>query len=346
MLHEFSDKVGHGHDPVHPPGVFAGKGETVAEAPPLGVGQGQGDAVGGLVVVAGQDAAVGTGGWGFAAIGRAFQEVVADGPTGHAYRALDDDHVFFDGVDIALLEARVGVAFVGGHEAGSHLDAGRSQSDHAVDVGAVVDAAGGDDGNGLAVRCSVGGNAGDDLGDEFFQDEVGVVDLLGLEAQMAAGHGALHHEGVRGAVKMGQPFLAQNDGGPGRGDDGHELGPGPFGQVAGQFEGQAGAGEDGVHVFPDGCFDQIREIGHGHHDVDAERPGSDGAGGAYFPGKGPVVGLDVIGGKIRLVHADAGGRDDAATTGCGHGGSQPGKRDADTHAALNDGFGDMQVTDV
>lgn len=61
--------------------------------------------------------------FGFSAL-HGLDEFIAQRPSRHADRALDDGDVFFPGFEIGFFEADVGVAFLGGDEAGSHLYAG------------------------------------------------------------------------------------------------------------------------------------------------------------------------------------------------------------------------------
>ncbi len=68
------------------------------------------------------------------------------GREGHG--ALDDLNVLGLGLDVGLLEARVGVAFVGGHEAGAHLYPCGTKLKEFVDVRALVHAAGSNDRDG------------------------------------------------------------------------------------------------------------------------------------------------------------------------------------------------------
>ena len=79
-----------------------------------------------------------------------FDELALQGAAGHADGALDDGDVVFRGVDIGFLEADVGIAFLGGHEAGGHLHAGSAELYHLGDVFAAEHPAAADDGDGAA----------------------------------------------------------------------------------------------------------------------------------------------------------------------------------------------------
>ncbi len=144
-----------------------------------------------------------------------FQELVVDGSAGKPDGAVDDHDVFLAGVEVSLFERGARVALVGGHEPRRHLHPGRPHFQELADIGAGVNAAGRNDGNGFAVFFFKGFHGRQHLGHQFFQGVLRCKDLLRFQPQMAAGHGALHHEGI-GQVGMPLPFLAKHLGRPAR----------------------------------------------------------------------------------------------------------------------------------
>ena len=134
---------------VDPEGVLAGKSKTVFQFAPLGVTQGDSDAVRALGVVAGFDAVV----WTFEGFGLPLadpaDELIADGPSRQSHRTFNHHQVIFRGVHESLLEGFIGIAFMRGHKAGAHLHTGSAEFEEFMDVDTGENAAGGNYGNGF-----------------------------------------------------------------------------------------------------------------------------------------------------------------------------------------------------
>jgi len=245
-------------------------------------------------VFTGEDTVKRTRRWNLPTVGDAREEIIANGPTWHANRTLDNYQILFFSGYVTFLETFIGVTFVGSDKARPHLNTCCADLHKSMDVHAGIYAASGDNWNRQAVWSDIGGEAGEHLGEEFFQNKSGRIDLFRLESQMSTGHGAFHDERIRGPAKTRQPFFAQNDSGPGGRNDRHEFGLGPFGQVGRKIKGETRTRKNGINIFPDRRFNEVGEVGHGHHDIDAKRPWGSGAGRPDFSGERPIVGFNIV----------------------------------------------------
>ena len=190
-----------------------------------------------------------------------------------------------------------------------------------------------------------------DRGQDLFERVVLVLDLIGLVAEVAAGLGAFHHEGVGQIVEAGEPFAGDQGRRAGGRDDGDQLGLELFlfffaglQEMLGHLQGQTGTGKDDVGTVFDGRAHHLAERGQRHHDVDAD----DALG--LFPGLGQLlaqgaqVGFDGVLGHVGLFHPDHGSGDDADAALIGNSRGEAGKGNANTHAALDDGHFSGQVS--
>lgn len=182
-----------------------------------------------------------------------------------------------------------------------------------------------------------------DLRDKQFEGVVGINDVFGAEAEMPAGLGAFHDEGVGHVAGAGHPLAGDEGGGAAGRDDGHELGLelflfafARFIENLGQVHRQPGAGEDHVGLGFDGGADHFGEGGQGDHDVHADDALRGFAGLFDFAAEGAEVCFNGVAGHIRFFHPNHGSGDDADAAFVGHGGSEPGKRNTNAHAALDD----------
>ena len=111
------------YDFLCPVCVGAGESEPAVQVTALRVDQGERDAVGRLLVIAGDDAMIWTLERGLFSRFNRFDKSVADRSPRESHGAFDDRKVLFTGVNIALLEGHRGVAFVRRYKAGGHLNA-------------------------------------------------------------------------------------------------------------------------------------------------------------------------------------------------------------------------------
>ncbi|VTR70720.1 hypothetical protein DESC_830037 [Desulfosarcina cetonica] len=278
-------------------------------------------------------------------LGRLQQKLVAQGPAGKAHGALDDHQVFGLGIQVGLLEGRIGIALVGGHEAGAHLHPAGTHFEEAPDVGAIVDTAGGDHRDAHAVFGLDLFHFGQHIPDQVLQAEGRIVQLLGLEAQVPAGLGTFHDKGIGQVAVTLVPAFSDDRRGPARADDGYQAGTVAFFEKTGKIQWQSGAGEDQVDFLGDGGLDHLGEMGQGDHDVDADDPGGFLLGFSDFAGQGPTVGLQAVGGDILFGDAGHGAGDDADSAGIGYGRSQIGHGDPHPHATLDNWKATDQVAD-
>ena len=123
--------------------------------------------------------------------------------------------------------------------------------------------------------------------------EGGIVDLLGLEPEMASGQGAFDHDGV-GDIPVGFfPGLEYQPGGAARADDRDDPHPGPADRGdRDPLDRQAGAEEEEIDLLFDGGFDEAQETVGGDHDVDAEDARRPGPGLADLRAEGPDIRLE------------------------------------------------------
>lgn len=280
----------------------------------------------------------------FQAVAGRADKVIGERPARHAHRTADNGHIFLARRQIGLLEALVGIAFMGGHKTRAHLDARSAEIKKFLDVRAGIDTAGRNDGHRAAVGVLQRLDRFHHLRHQNLQRMAGLGYLVPLEAEMAAGLGALDHIGIRQVAETGQPLLGDDRCRTPGGDDGHELGLeflflflAEFAQVPGHVERQARPGKDDVHLAFNGFAHHLAERGERHHDVDADDAAAEFAGLAYLVAERADVGLNGIFCHIRLPHADHGAGNDADPPLIGNGGSKPGEGDADAHAPLDDG---------
>ncbi len=160
---------------------------------------------------------------------------------------------------------------------------------------------------------------------------------------MPAGLRPFHDDGVRQVAVA----LVPEAGDGGRrlfgGNDGGDLGAAALNQLR-ERAGQAGTGDDQVHLLPYRSQDQLLVVVGRRQEVDA-----DDAAGSQLPGLSDLllqasdVGRVVVGSEIRLHKAGLRAGDDADAAGVGNGSCQPRHGDADAHAALDDGDRDFDI---
>ena len=80
-------------------------------------------------------------------------------------------------------------------------------------------------------------------------------ELLVREAKVTTGQRTLDHQRVGDAAVASPPGRADDVGRPGGGDDGNQLHC-PVADQRGEFQGKAGAGDDGGHALVDRRVDQ------------------------------------------------------------------------------------------
>ena len=270
----------------------------------------------------------------------------SDSPSRQAYGGADDEDILLLASEVGLLEADIGVALVRRHETRPELDALRPELQEPGDIFPREYPARGDDGQGATPARLEFRERFDHFGDESLEREIGIVDLLRLEAEMAARAGAFDDDAVGDIVVSFFPGLENKPGRPRRADDRHDLDAGPpDGLDRDAFDRQARPQEEHVDLLFDRGLEQLVEAVDGHHDVDPDHPGRLAAGLADLASQGPDVRGHGIGVVIVLDHADGVGGDDAYPALPGHGRGQIGERDADAHAALDDGQVRRLVTD-
>ncbi len=204
-----------------------------------------------------------------------FEEPAPDRPAGQADGAPDDEDVPFLARDISVLESDIGVAFVGGHETGRHLDALRSELQEPVNVVSREDPARGDDGQVAAPARLEFGQRLDHFGDQPLELKNGVVDLLGLEAEMSSRAGAFDDDAVGDVVVGLFPRLEDEAGRPRLADARHDLDAGPpDGLDRDALYRQARSEEEDVDLLLDGRVEELMKAVDGDHDVDAPRRGA------------------------------------------------------------------------
>ena len=278
----------------------------------------------------------------FLALARGRDEFIAKSTARHAHRAFDNGDVFITRRKVALLEAVIGIAFVGGHKAGTHLHTGSAKIEELHDVRAGVHAASSDNRHGAAALVFHGLGGLNNLRHQDFKRVAGVLQLFSLETEVATSLGAFNHKGVRRVPKARGPFFGDYRGSSGRGNNGNQLGFEFFllflahlQQVMRHVEGKASAGKDDVHlVFNSGAY-HLAERGKRHHQVDADDSVAEFACFQYFIAQGAQIGCKRILGHIGFFHADHGPGDDADTSLIGNSRRKPGKRNAHAHATLN-----------
>ena len=273
------------------------------------------------------------------------EERAVDSPSRHADGTFDDLDVLRFGVEIGLLEGRIGVALLGGHEARAHLHAVGAQLHDTVDILAGVDAAARDDGNMAVVFGTESAHLGDDFGNEGFERKMLVGELLLLVSEVTARLGAFDDDGVGNVPVLREPLLTQQFRRTRRRHDRGQLGLGALREERRQVERQAGARKDDVGLLGDGGLHHVGEVRHGDHNVYADDAPRGFAGLAKLLLKPPDRGCAVV---FRIVVVDGSEtcrRNDADAALIGNGRSQSGEGYAYAHAALHDGDGGEQISD-
>ena len=342
----------HGNDLVHPKDVGSAEGETAFQIAAHGADQRLGDAIGGLFLLAGADTVEGALEGFFQPLTRGINEIIGQCAARHTHRAADDGHILLSGLKIALLEALVRVAFMGGHKARSHLDAGSAQIQEFFYVCAGIYAAGRDNRHRATKLVLKGFDRFHYLGHQDFQRVRGILNFLRLEAQMPASFGAFHHKGVRQVVEAGEPFFGDNRGGSAGGYNGNEFGFELFllflaelQKMARHVQRQSRAGKNDINLVFNGGAHHLRKRGQSHHDVDADDAGGELAGLDNLVAQGAQIRFQRIFGHVRLFHADHGSGNDADAALVGDSRRQAGQRYSHTHAALNDGHFGREIAD-
>ena len=236
-----------------------------------------------------------------------------------------------------LLVGRRRAALLGGEEARPHLHAVGAERDEAADVLVRVDPAGHDH-----RQVAVGRRHLFDRRQEPLEGVLLEVDLVGAKAEVTAGQRPLEHDRV-GAHVLALPAPADDRQRARRRDDRDECGAARrlYGR---QRERQAGARDDRVGAGVDGGAHRGDEVAlERHHDVDAGEAAArlgrlhlkpHGLVGAHLapeaPGDDPV-------------EPRAGDQPQAARG--GHGRRQGSERNADAHAALEDGQSKLHALD-
>ena len=319
-----------------------------------GVGQTVGDAVahggGALAVAAGRQAVAHAAHQGRGAGLDAPLQGSAHAARGQTHGGFHEADVLGLGAEDDLLEDRRGVALEGADEARAHLHAGGARRQEPLDVRMIPDAARHEDGEvaPLVPLC-------DHLGQDVLQGVGRIQAAFVAEALVATAFGAFQHDGIRQAVVLSLPLLADHlEGATGR-HDGHQRHV-RIAHVAWEGQGQAGArhdhlgaaGEGGLHgglVALDGAEDVHA---HGAAAFGAFPRGADDP----FQGLGRVQRVSAVRtaqahlGIRRAVVARADGRDQAHAAFLRHGARQAFPGDAHAHATLLDGIGQVQVADA
>ena len=269
-------------------------------------------------------------------------------PAGHTHRAVDDAQILRPGRKEHILVALAGVALFGGDEPGSHLGPGRAQPGAPGHLGPGGHAPGAEQGNGPAELLLKGAQGGQHLGDELGEGRTAPGQQVGLlKAQVAAGLAALQHHKVRHAAVALCPGAADELCCPGAGHDGGQQRLKALGQ-GGQLQRQARPADNGIGPgFQRGAH-TVGILAGGHHGIYRHKagPGGQPFGPLYLPAQGAQVGLLGVGGKVRLVPAGVGGAQGAHGPFGGHGTGQPAHGDAHAHAALNQGKGQLPVSQL
>ena len=183
---------------------------------------------------------------------------------------MHDRDIFFFGIQVCLLVARIGVAFFRDNETGSHLDTCAAKRQIVEDILVGVDASGKDNGDGTGVFFFV---AMYDL--QNFPDFVIVAARgclfygFGGVAEMASGCRTFDDNEIRNAVIVIVPKLQKNLGSPGRGNDRGEL-DGASLCVFWQIGRETGSGDDEIGSVFDAAADVFLVVGQGAHDIDAD----------------------------------------------------------------------------
>lgn len=278
--------------------------------------------------------------------GHSLDERIEQRAAHHVHRAVYEGDVLFFRLYVHFLKCLRGVAFPGRHEAGRHLHAGEAEREVVLNVFPVEDAAAEYDGD-LALEFFFKGmDDGEDLEDLFFIAVIFVFrHLFAGVAQMAAGLRAFDDDQIGGALMMARPHVEQDFRRFRRRNDGSDLDIGAF-HEAGQIHGEARAGDDEVRAAFDSAFHVVVIVVAAGHDVDADDAVRRGLTGFFqFLLEDAAVRFETAGEEIRFIEAGLRGGDDADAAFFRHGARQPGKADADAHAALDDGIARGEIAD-
>ena len=153
---------------------------------------------------------------------------------------MHDRYIFFFGIQVCLLVARIGIAFFRDNETGSHLDACVAMYNLQNFPDFVI----------VAAPCC------------FFYGFGGI-------AEMASGCRTFDDNEIRDAVIVIVPKLQKNLGGPGRGNDRGEL-DGASRCVFWQISRETSPGNDEIGSVFDTAADVFLVVGQGAHDIDAD----------------------------------------------------------------------------
>src|SRR3972149_9981972 len=145
--HQLRHQVTDGNDPINPPSLRPAKDKPLFHPSGGGVRQGLGDAVGDLLRVAGEEAAVAAHDLVLVTRLQVSDKGIAKDPPGHSHRAVNERDIPLGGVHEDHFEREVGIALVGADEPTAELCSPRSVREDPGDVRAIEQPPRGDNRN-------------------------------------------------------------------------------------------------------------------------------------------------------------------------------------------------------